>query len=194
MATSNLKKDYKEEKLNITNKSKKIEHAKVSKAKAGRPKLTAAQKNKNKAQNKQIKKAYNKIENNPEGLTYKQFKNRVLTNKQTEITKQPKKKGGKKITTKQAINKVLNSTTFKTAAERGTENFLNGIKVKFPEEYKQIRNHCRDEKGRLASPKNNLVEFDRESKQFIFINKNTGRLLGVSLENSPEALILTYLN
>lgn len=151
----------------------------------GRPKISATQKAKNAAVYKSIKKAYKGLKSNPAGLSYVQFKNRVLQQRGTTYK-------GKKLGTKGAIKRVKGSTIFIAPKERNIINLYIGLRRKFPDIYDQIKNFCRDAKGHYMRPEDHTV-WEKESDVYVVTN-GKGEQLAISMIRSPETVILTRLS
>jgi hypothetical protein len=111
-----------------------------------RKKLTKAQKAKNKAAYKAIRKEYEKVKNKSTvEISYIQFKHRV----QSKAIKD-------NITIKKAAKKEARTETFMTAGERSRENLLKSLKEKHSGAYNELKNLSRS-KGKYQSIKDNLV-------------------------------------
>ena len=100
---------------------------------------------------KQIRKAYEEtggFDIDGEPISYRQFKERVYAMMKIHG-----------ITARQAAQKVLNTESFTSAAERSRENLIHAIRKEFPEDYKIIveyNRRMRDAQGHFVSTKSNL--------------------------------------
>ena len=149
-------------------------------------KLTAAQKAKNLQISRQIRRAYKAHNVKEKGLTFSQFKNRVLAQKGQDYQ-------GKKVrTTQRAIKKELASTFYIPPKERALTNFYQGIARKFPGVYKRIREFCKDDKGRYHDPKD-WTKYDDADEMFIVTNPYTADRIGISVIPSPEDILIVEL-
>lgn len=149
-------------------------------------KMTASQKAKNLQVSRQIRRAYKAHNVKGTGLTFAQFKNRVLAQKGQEYQ-------GKKVrTTQRAIKKELASTFYIPPKDRALTNFYQGLARKFPGVYKRIREFCKDDKGRYYDPKD-WTTYDPSEEMFIVTNPFTGRAKGISVIPSPEDIIVVDL-
>lgn len=121
------------------------------------------------AQTKMTKEQLNRI-------NYVSFKRRVMAYAQA-----------KDLTIKEASKRVVNSEAFTTPAERSRVNLVDAIKERFPEQYKEIRNLSRNQKGQFTSVRQNLV-WDRERAGYIL-----GGKYFIDVTNSPEDIIIITL-
>lgn len=135
-------------------------------------KLTKTQKRKNEALYKRIRKAYNEVKDKNEYITYKQFKNRVMAQKEANPN----------LSWKEAIKKEKRTETFFSAAERSRENLLNKLKIEYTKEYKEIRNLSRTKEGKFKSL--DLI-WDKDRGGYTFIGKG-GKTYFIDVTNSPE--------
>lgn len=141
-------------------------------------KLTKTQKLKNQKKYEKIKKAYNEVKDKNDLITYKQFKNRV----QAQMEANPS------LNLKGAIKKVQNTESFTSAAERSRANFLEALKKDFAEEYKEIRNLSRDEKGKFKKLKLEWTKHG-DSWGYSFTGKQGLRYF-IDVKNSPEEVLV----
>lgn len=143
-----------------------------------RKKLTKTQKIQNQKKYEKIRKAYNEVKDKNELVTYKQFKNRV----EAQMEANPN------LNLKGAIKKVQNTETFTSAAERSRANFLEALKKDFAEEYKEIRNLSRDEKGRFKKLE---LEWTKHGDKwgYSFTGKQ-GLKYFIDVKNSPEEVLV----
>lgn len=135
-------------------------------------KLSKAQKAKNKATYKKIRKAW---DNTNKRITYKQFKNRVISKAKAD-----------NISIKEAIKKEANTETFVSAAERSRTNLINAIKEKHREAYDELRNVAR-ENGKFIKLKDNL-EWDENYGTYVLRAGDNSYLIDVT--NSPEEVFI----
>ena len=157
----------------------------------GRPRISESKKLKNKQMYKQIRKAYNKVGGGENGLTYIQFKNRVLKLKEgvkeskltNKIYKVPK------LSTRSAIKAVTTSTNYVAVGTRLVQNMLKGLRSKYPTQYQKLREFCRDAKGHYLDLLSHIT-WDAGSKWYVCRN-GKGETMTISLLNSPEQVILT---
>jgi hypothetical protein len=147
-----------------------------------RRKLTKAQKAKNKAAYKTIRKEFNKVKNNPENydngkliVDYKGFKNRTLARAQRD-----------NISVKQAAQKEARTESFKSAADRSRENLIESIKTKHRGEYEELKNLSRS-KGKYQSIKDNLT-WDKNKNGYV-LNAG-GKQYFIDITNSPEEVTI----
>lgn len=149
-------------------------------------KLTAAQKAKNLQVSRQIRRAYKAHNVKGTGLTFVQFKNRVLAQKgqiyQGKTVKSIQK----------AIRKELASTYYIPPKDRALTNFYQGIARHFPGVYARLREFCKDDKGRYHDPKE-WTTYDYTEEMFVITNPYTGRAKGVSVIPSPLDIIVEDL-
>ena len=120
-------------------------------------------------------KARNNWDNTNKRITYKQFKNRVLSKAKAD-----------NISIKEAIKKEANTETFVSAAERSRTNLINAIKEKHRESYDELRNLAR-EKGKFIKLKDNL-EWDENYGTYVLRAGNSRYLIDVT--NSPEEVFI----
>lgn len=140
-----------------------------------RKKLTDAQKKKNKAMYKQIKKGYEKTGGKTSSgnkISYIQFKHRVEA-----------RMSSGKLNVSQAIRKELNTESFKSAAERSRTNLLSAIKEEYRDVYDQIKNISRDENGRFSSISSNLTW---NSSRGGYTIQYKGTTYFIDVTNSPK--------
>lgn len=139
-------------------------------------KLSYKQKLRNKRAYKQIRKAYNSLDQSDkpadEVVDYKYFKRQTIATAKA-----------KNISVKEATKRVLNSENFVSPAERSRNNLIQGLKESFKDEYKQIQQLSRDAKGRYISIHENL-KWDKDRKAYTFTGVG-GQTYIIDTTNSP---------
>lgn len=143
-----------------------------------RKKLTKTQKLKNQKKYEKIRKAYNEVKEKNEFVTYKQFKNRV----------QAQMEANTGLNLKDAIKKVQNTESFTSAAERSRANFLEALKKDFKEEYREIRNLSRDDRGHFKKLELEWTQYG-DKWGYSFTGKQGLRYF-IDVKNSPEEILI----
>jgi hypothetical protein len=110
-----------------------------------RKRLSKAQKAKNKAANKAIRKEYNKVKDKAPNVSYMQFKHRTQARAKRDD-----------ISLKEAAKKEARTETFLKAPERSRENLIEALKTKHREAYNELKNLSRN-KGKFQSIKGNMT-------------------------------------
>ena len=139
-------------------------------------KLTKTQKAKNKKIYEKIRQGYDEVKAKNPLVSYKQFKNRVNAYLEAD----------KSLNLKAAIRKVQNTETFTSAAERSRNNLLDALKEDHPNEYKQIRNLSRNDKG--AYKKIELEWIKHAGKGGYSFVGSKGQRYFIDMTNSPKAV------
>jgi len=146
----------------------------------GRKKLSKTQKLKNKRANANIRKVYNKLnEETKQVVSYIQFKRRAKARAKKD-----------NISIKMAAKKESRTETFLSPAERSRENLVESIKEKYKDAYKELRNLSRV-KGRFQSIKDNLT-WDKDRKGYILTAGDKHYFIDVT--NSPEEVNITEID
>jgi hypothetical protein len=143
-----------------------------------RKKLTKTQKRKNQKLYEKIRQGYNKVKDKNKLITYKQFKNRV----QAQMEANPG------MTANRAIQKVQNTETFTTAAERSRTNFLESLKEKWSDTMKEIRNLSRTDTGKFK--KVELTWTQVGDKWGYSFSGQYGKKYFIDVSNSPEEVFV----
>ena len=141
-------------------------------------KLTKTQKRQNQQLYKRIRKAYNEVKDKNEDVTYKQFKNRVLAQKEANPD----------LSWKQVIKKEQRTETFLSAAERSRQNLIKSLKEDFSEEYKEIKNLSRDERGKFKALELEWIKHGNKSG-YSFIGLHGLRYF-IDVTNSPKEVLV----
>lgn len=142
-------------------------------------KLTKAQKAKNKAAYKAIRKEYESVKDKSSiKITYMQFKHRVQGRAKRDD-----------ITLKAAAKKEARTETFLSAAERSRENLVESIKENYKETYNELKNLSRRH-GKYQSIKENL-EWDKNRNGYIL--RAGEKSYFVDVTNSPEEVNITEI-
>lgn len=142
-------------------------------------KLTKAQKKKNKAAYKAVKKEFNKVRTRNNNVTYVQFKRRVKARMEAE-----------NLNWKSAAKKEAHTETFVSAGERSRENLIKAIKDDFNDVYRDLRNKSRD-KGKFVAIKDNLT-WDSDRNGYI-LNAGTKQYF-IDVSNSPKDISILEIN
>lgn len=138
-----------------------------------RKKLTKAQKAKNKAAYKAIRKEYDKVKDKSDKpITYMQFKHRAVNRAKRDD-----------ISIKEAAKKEARTETFWKAPERSRENLIAGLKTKHAEAYSELKNLSRSSSGKFQSIKQNLT-WDKNRNGYIL--NSGGKQYFIDVTNSPE--------
>lgn len=143
-----------------------------------RNRLTRAQKLKNKALYKNIRKAYDSVKDKNTDITYKQFKNRVNAQKEANPN----------LSWREAIHKETRTETFFSAAERSRENLLKSIKEEFADQYKEIRRLSRDDSGKFKKLELEWTNYGKKSG-YSFIGAHNKRYF-IDTTNSPKEVLI----
>lgn len=141
-------------------------------------KISKTQQNKNRRNYRYIRNVYNAIEDK-KGVTYIQFKHRVQA---------ASKRDG--VNLREAARKEANTQSFVSAAERSRVNLVQGIKSKFKEEYKMLREMTKDEKGRYRRIED-ILKWDKDRGAYVFSGFFGDYM--IDFTNSPEAVYFQYL-
>ena len=131
--------------------------------------LTKAQKAKNRALYRAIRRAWEKTD---KSVSYKTFKKISIG-----LAK------GKGTSAKEEAKLYAHSRRFVSAEEVGKENLLAGLKKEFPSIYKELRSKMgRFEKGETMMSR---LEWD-ETKQMYKFTNDKGDAFWVDIDNSPK--------
>ena len=132
-------------------------------------KLTKAQKAKNKALYKQIRKIWEKTD---KSISYKTFK---------KITMGLAK--GKGTSVKAEAKLYAHSRQYKSAEDVGKENLLTGLKSEFNATYKELRSKM----GKFSKGESMMsrISWDADKQMYKFLN-DKGETFWVDISNSPK--------
>lgn len=143
-----------------------------------RKKLTRTQKIKNEKKYQRIRKGFEQVKDKNPNISYKQFKNRV----QAQMEVNPN------LNLNKAIKKVQNTESFTSAAERSRTNFIEALKGKHVDVYKEIRNLSRDERGHFKKLELEWTKHgDKWGYSFIGLQ---GLRYFIDVKNSPEEVLV----
>lgn len=158
----------------------------------GRPRLSETQKTKNKKMYAQIKKAYKKYGGGVNNYDYIGFKQNVLEYKTGHkgATVGGVDVSTKKMSTRSAIKKLVKSVEYTPVGSRLVKNAIKALKGKYPNVWEKVKKFCRDANGKIQSPEA-LMGWDSGMRAYSVVN-GKGEKMGISFENSPEIVILTF--
>ena len=86
----------------------------------------------------------------------------------------------------EALSRLERTTIFMTKAQIMYRNAIEGIKRKFPQQYKLFRDLTKDWNGRYTTIDPNKLSWDKFSKVYIYDAPR--RKIALSYRNSPERL------
>ena len=139
--------------------------------------LTKAQKAKNKAAYKAIRKEYEKVKDKAP-VSYIQFKRRVKARANAD-----------QINLKEAAKKEARTETFYSAGERSRDNLVESLKEKHFDAYKELKNASR-KNGKFQKIKENL-KWDTDRKGYVLEAGDKSYFVDVT--NSPEEVNLVEI-
>lgn len=139
--------------------------------------LTKAQKAKNKAAYKAIRKEYEKVKDKAP-VSYIQFKRRVKARANAD-----------QINLKEAAKKEARTETFYSAGERSRDNLIESLKEKHFDTYKELKNASR-KNGKFQKIKENL-KWDTDRKGYVLEAGDKSYFVDVT--NSPEEVNLVEI-